>query len=195
MTPAFETGAPHTGAEHSNALGALLSAGTAYLVTLPEAAFFAPQGNAWSPAGHIRHLRKAGAPLALALKLPRWMIALRFGTSGGPSRSFVEMRDVYRSALDRGAQAGRFAPGPETTLTEPLARRLEIMNAWTAVTVDLQGAIAKWPEAELDRLRLPHPLLGLLTVREMLAFTVYHTAHHLRRVAERAAGEASSRAQ
>jgi hypothetical protein len=29
--------------------------------------------------------------------------------------------------------------------------------------------------------------MGRLTVRGMLAFTVYHTAHHLRRVAERAA--------
>ena len=188
MTPAFETGTPFTGTDHSNGLGALLASGSAYLASLPDSVFFAPQGNAWSPAGHIRHLRKAGAPLARALKLPRWMISLRFGMRGGASRSFVEVRDAYRAALDRGAQAGRFAPEPEATLAEPHTRRLEIMNAWAGVTVDLQGAIAKWPEGPLDRLRLPHPLLGLLSVREMLAFTVYHTAHHLRRVAERAGG-------
>jgi hypothetical protein len=33
--------------------------------------------------------------------------------------------------------------------------------------------------------RLPHPLLGKLTVREMLFFTVYHNAHHLDQVASR----------
>jgi hypothetical protein len=31
----------------------------------------------------------------------------------------------------------------------------------------------------LDRLRLPHPGLGLLTVREMLLFTLYHNTHHV----------------
>ncbi len=186
MTPAFETGTPVTGADHSHALGTLLASGSAYLASLPNSVFFSRQGNAWSPAGHIRHLHKAGAPLARALKLPRWMIALRFGTWDGVSRSFAEVRDAYRATLDRGGHAGRFAPEPELSSAEPLARRLEIMNAWAAVTVDLQGGIAKWPERPLDRLRLPHPLLGLLTVREMLAFSVYHTAHHLRRVAERA---------
>jgi hypothetical protein len=47
--------------------------------------------------------------------------------------------------------------------------------------------MTRWPERALDRHLLPHPLMGLLTIREMLAFTVYHTAHHLRRVADRAA--------
>jgi hypothetical protein len=49
----------------------------------------------------------------------------------------------------------------------------------------VQSAFQRWPEPALDRYQLPHPLLGRLTVREMLAFSVYHHAHHLRRVAER----------
>jgi hypothetical protein len=60
------------------------------------------------------------------------------------------------------------------------------MNGWTRTTVELQNAIRRWPESALDGQLLPHPLLGPLTVREMRAFTVYHTAHHLQRVAERA---------
>lgn len=186
MTPAFETGAPATGGDHSNALGTLLASGSAYLASLPDPAFLAPQGTAWSPAGHIRHLRKVGAALARALKLPRWVLLLRFGVRRGPSRSFVEMRDAYWAALQRGGQAGPFSPRAESTPADLHARRIEIMNAWAVVTVDLQGAVARWPEGALDRYRLPHPLLGLISVREMLSFAVYHTAHHLRRVAERA---------
>ena len=68
----------------------------------------------------------------------------------------------------------------------------EIMTAWTAATVDLQNALRRWPEAALDRQRLPHPIIGMLTVREILGFTVYHTAHHLRRIAERAGGDGQS---
>ena len=34
----------------------------------------------------------------------------------------------------------------------------------------LDAAIAGWKESALDRARLPHPLLGPITVREMLEF-------------------------
>lgn len=187
MKPAFDTGVPASGPEFADALGALLASGNAYLATVPDAAFFAPQGSAWSPAGHVRHLQASSAPLALALKLPRWVLSLRFGRGSGHSRSFAEMREAYLATLSSGGQAGRFAPAAEPFPADPRARRNEILNAWAAVTVELQGVIRRWPEPAFDSHRLPHPLLGLLTVREMLAFTVYHTAHHLRRVAERAA--------
>lgn len=31
---------------------------------------------------------------------------------------------------------------------------------------------------ELDKYILPHPLLGKLTIREMMYFTIYHVEHH-----------------
>jgi hypothetical protein len=192
MTPAFETGSPRTGTDLANALGALLASGTAYLATLPDTVFFAPQGDAWSPAEHVRHLQGSSAPLVLALRIPRWMLGLRFGKHRGDSRSFAEMREIYRTRLAQGAGAGRFTPVTEPPPANPAARRAEIMTMWTAATVDLQNAVGRWPDTALDRQRLPHPILGLLTVREMLAFTVYHTAHHLRRIAERAGGDGAT---
>jgi hypothetical protein len=36
----------------------------------------------------------------------------------------------------------------------------------------------------LDLLILPHPLLGKLTLREMLYFTLYHVEHHEKQVLE-----------
>jgi hypothetical protein len=48
----------------------------------------------------------------------------------------------------------------------------------------LCAAVERWPERALDRYRLPHPLMGKLTVREMLLFTLVHNIHHVR-VAER----------
>jgi hypothetical protein len=192
MTPAFETGTPLTGADLGNALGALLASGTAYLVTLPDVTFFAAQGSAWSPAQHVRHLRRTTTPLVTALKLPRWMLGLRFGRHHGGSRSFTEMREVYRSRLAAGGTAGRFTPAPEAPPAAAAVRRAEIMTRWTAATIELQQVLGRWPEAALDRHRLPHPLLGLISVREMLSFTVYHTAHHLRRIAERADDDGQS---
>lgn len=188
MIPAFETGAPATGLELSHTLGALNASGTAYLATLSDAAFFAPQGTAWSPGEHIRHLEQSTAPLVLALRLPRWLLGLRFGRSTRPSRSFAEIRDLYLKKLREGAQAGRYAPAPEERSADAGTRRQAIMTGWVSSVVGLQNALARWPEDALDHHLLPHPILGPLTVREMLAFTVYHTTHHLRRVAERTQG-------
>jgi hypothetical protein len=186
----FETGDPVTAKELSQALTTLVAQASAYLAPMPDTRFFAPQGAAWSPAEHVRHLRKSSAPLVTALKIPRFLLRMRFGSHAGASRSFARIREVYRGDLAAGATAGRFAPHPEAAPANATDRRHEIMNAWTAVTVDLTGAMASWSEPDLDRHQLPHPILGRLTVREMLAFTVYHTAHHLNRIEERAAGGA-----
>jgi hypothetical protein len=42
-----------------------------------------------------------------------------------------------------------------------------------------------WSERQLDRIRLPHPVLGKLSVREMLFFTLYHNQHHIEAVKRR----------
>jgi hypothetical protein len=186
MSSEFETGTPASGPELSQALGRLIAEGATYLAMLPDPQFFAPQDRAWSPADHIRHLQISSAPLVVALNVPRWILALRFGRGTGRSRSFDEIRAAYQRRLAEGGQAGRYAPHPALAPADTESARCAIMNAWTGVTVALQNAVARWPEEALDCRMLPHPLLGRLTVREILAFTVYHTAHHLRRVAQRA---------
>jgi hypothetical protein len=39
--------------------------------------------------------------------------------------------------------------------------------------------VLSYREGKLDHYILPHPLLGKLTLREMLFFTIYHNEHHL----------------
>jgi hypothetical protein len=163
----------------------LAAEGREYLDALPLDAFFTPQGDRWSPAEHIRHLRKTTVPVARALRMPAWLLRLRFGRGAGTSRDFRTLRDTYRGALARGGQAGRFAPTRESTPIDPAGRRAAIMGAWDEAVSAVDAAGGRWSESALDRTGLPHPLLGLLTVREMLAFTVYHTSHHLTSIASR----------
>lgn len=186
----FDPGEPRTLPELTGTLTRLVTTGVSFLALMSDAAFFAPQGQAWSPAEHVRHLRKSSAPLVTAFKLPRFMLRLRFGSRRAPSRSFAEVRTVYLAKIKEGFQAGSYAPSAEAPPSNPTDRRNEIVNAWTGVTVELTNAIGSWSEPELDRHQLPHPAIGNLSVREMLAFTVYHTAHHLMRIEERAAGRA-----
>jgi len=39
--------------------------------------------------------------------------------------------------------------------------------------------LENWTETELDTYQLPHLLFGMMTMREMLFFTLYHNWHHL----------------
>ncbi|MFN2399406.1 MAG: DinB family protein [Gemmatimonadaceae bacterium] len=174
----FATGEPFHASELTDSLLSIHTDLSAYLDSLAPTTFFARIGDAWSPAENARHLIKSMRPIVLAMKAPRIVLAVLFGISVRPSRDFARIRAAYREQLALGGKAGRFAPSLEGQPAAPLARRKEIMTALHDVLNDLVLAAQPWSERALDRYRLPHPLLGKLTVREMLMFTVYHNSHH-----------------
>jgi hypothetical protein len=49
----------------------------------------------------------------------------------------------------------------------------------------LVNNLHKWSEKNLDNTAVPHPLIGKLTLRKMLYFTIYHMKHHLKISEER----------
>lgn len=150
--------------------------------------FFAPQhedgSRRWSPAEQIRHLTRATYPLARAFMMPRLLLLLRFGVTFRRPGSYVELVRRYERLLEQKPQAGRFAPSADSAHDD--ARRAEIMMRFRDAVSRLAAGAEIWPERALDRYRLPHPLLGRLSAREMLWFTVFHTAHHGGQIARRA---------
>jgi hypothetical protein len=175
----FEIEVPHTKTEIATTLGVLAAELERYVGGFDDEEFVEPQGEFWSPAGHLRHLGKSVRAVARGLRTSK-LVLVFFGFSSGRSRTFSEMLQLYREALEAGGQAGPYGPSSETP-----SREL-IMERWRGANDQLIAALAPWTEAALDRYRLPHPLLGKLTGREMLFFTAYHNAHHARRIRERA---------
>ncbi len=147
--------------------------------------FFAPLGDAWSPADNVRHLLKSNRPVQRALELPKLVLLLRFGVARAKSRRYPQLVGTYREALGAGLTAGNFAPRPLAADEQTEAVRNRIVSELDDTLAGLAAAASGWSEGALDRLRLPHPGLGLLTVREMLFFTLYHNAHHVLGVARR----------
>jgi hypothetical protein len=174
--------APSTGSEIRAALETLHAESVQYWSAMGTATFLAPLGVAWSPAENVRHLTKSVRAVTQGLRVPRIMLLFRFGRAGHPSRSYETMRETYRARLAQGAAAGRFGPGARPASNanaDPEAERAQIMAYHATAVRGLSDAISAWPERALDGRQLPHPLLGKLTVREMLLFTLYHNRHHL----------------
>jgi hypothetical protein len=123
--------------------------------------------------------------VARALSLPRVLLLLRFGVSQRPSRPYTALVGSYREALGGGLQAGRFAARPLAPTEQDEPHRDEFLGQLSGTLADVASQLQTWSERSLDRLRLPHPGLGLLTVREMVMFTIYHNSHHVLGVARR----------
>jgi hypothetical protein len=182
---ARSSGDPWTRDEIVDALGRIHEESVAYWQRFTADAFLAPLGSAWSPADNVRHLTKSIRPVAQALRIPWLLLRLRFGAPRPPSRSYSAVRQAYLQRLAEGVQAGRFAPKPLDPPSDPELARHHILGEHAAAVAALASSISSWRDASLDRCRLPHPALGMLTVREMLFFTLYHNQHHVEVVRRR----------
>lgn len=149
--------------------------------SLSAAELSARSGEAWTAAEHLDHLNTAVSAVARGMSVAPWMLRLRFGRASGTSRPYAQIRETYRARLASGAGAsGVFVPvRRELDPSAALAHREALLARWARVNARLRASLDRWSEAKLDTIRLPHPILGMLTVREMLFFTVYHNQHHI----------------
>ncbi|MDZ4716592.1 MAG: DinB family protein [Cytophagales bacterium] len=133
-------------------------------------------GEKWTPAQQLDHLVRSVRPVALAFSLPKFVLSLIFGTANRPSRSYDGLIEKYHSKLAGGGKASHpFIPGEPGNVTRLGDRMDHLINKLTS-------RIDHFSEKELDQYILPHPLLGKLTLREMLYFTAYHAQHHERQI-------------
>lgn len=183
----MDTPEPHNRTEIVDALLSLADEGLDFWKHVPPERFAARFGEAWSPAENVRHLIKSTKPVAQALSMPRSELAAMFGTSAATSDSFAGVRERYQARLVGGADAGKFAPEAMSPPADPEAWQLELIGTCRDAVRALADAAGQWEEDDLDQYQIPHPLLGNLTVREMLFFTLYHHGHHRQNVAGRMA--------
>jgi hypothetical protein len=172
----------HSRDEILSALDRIQAEGAAYWSAFPAEEFFAKIGEAWSPADNVRHLAKSIRPVTKALRMPRLVLRVMFGRAPRASSTYDVLRERYLAKLAAGAEAGRFSPS-QRVVTD----RAQVLSELEQANRELRAAIARWPDAALDRLQMPHPAMGKLTVREMLFFTLYHQLHHIEVVKRRRA--------
>ena len=152
-----------------------------YFESLSAEEFARPLDGTWSPAEHLSHLNTAVSAVARGFSVRPWQLRLRFGRARRPSRSYEQLREDYRAVLAAGGKATRaYVPAREEA-----PDREALLARWARVNGRLREALAGWGEGEMDRVVMPHPLLGKLTARELALFTVYHGTHHVEAVKRR----------
>jgi hypothetical protein len=123
--------------------------------------------------------------LTRGLLLARIKLFLRFGLAFRGSRTYEQLRDTYLARLPAFKGRNPFAPKPVEAIDDAEAWRSNVMLQYDTTLQELARATERWSEGSLDRFRMPHVLLGKLTVREMLFFVLYHNLHHINVVARR----------
>lgn len=153
---------------------------TEYFEAIPPEVFFAHPPAVWSPAENVVHLVKAVKPVAQALRLPKLVPQMLFGEAQVASRNFPHLVAAYKAYLADGATSpSQYVPELGEPGDDLAAAKADVMRRWQVTSQKLEAAFPTWSDADLDRYRLPHPLLGKITVRELMFFTLYHNLHHV----------------
>jgi hypothetical protein len=137
--------------------------------------------ESWSAALYLQHLILTTKPFAKALKLPPEQLLTMFGKPDHPSRNYVDLVAVYKARLDDGIRAEDFQPVTATSYRYPEGvedKQKYLVETWNESNNRLLDALKEWTEEDLDAYQLPHPAVGLITLREMLFFTVHHNTLH-----------------
>jgi len=146
-----------------------------FLETVPDEIFHQSNNKKWSIAENLEHLILSNKPIASVLKKNK-LFFTPFGFSFKGSESLEILKDNYHLKLRTTGPPPNNSFKPKET--DNFSKE-ELQNNWKTIAPKYAPRLEKWSEKDLDRFRLPHPLLGKLTFREMLFFTIFHNEHHL----------------
>ena len=149
------------------------------VTVLGDDEFYRNGGLKWSAAENLDHLIRSTKALASALKMPKLALYASFGKANRPSRTFQELMDRYQSKLKQGAKA----TGPYIPENTKAISKADLLESWQGIRAKFNNRLSKnWTEDQLDKSIVPHPLLGKMTMRKMMFFTIYHNLHHLKNI-------------
>jgi len=158
-----------------SALNEKIDVFNSYILSLNQEQFEATPNGKWSAGQNLDHLIRAIKPLQLAYSLPKFALLILFGKTNRSSRTYEELVTKYKSKLAAGGKAS----SPFIPPTINFEKRENLIKKYNEQKQKLIARIENQSEKDLDVYILPHPLLGKVTLREMLYFTIHHNEHHL----------------
>ncbi len=145
------------------------------VINLNETEFENNPQNKWSAGQDLVHLIKVLQIVNIAFKIPAPILLVLFGKNKRESRSFDELQTLYKKSLEGGAKS------PNLYIPKPVLfkNKTELLQKNESLNEAFIQKINKHSDDVLDNYRLPHPILGKVSLRELALFTSFHTLHHL----------------
>jgi hypothetical protein len=137
----------------------------------------------WSPSSYLKHLLLSNKPFVKALGLPKEQLETLFGLSADSARTFADVVEIYTARIAAGIRAEDNPQVTPVTYRMPqdvTDERAYLVETWNTAHENLFKVLQTWSEEALDRYQLPHPVMGLISVRAMLFFTLHHNTMHWR---------------
>ena len=142
---------------------------------LNQAAFETNYNNKWSAGQDLVHLIKVLKIVNIGFTLPKPLLHLMYGVNKNEARCFELLQTLYKNALEGGAKSPAIYI-PKPVLFESKNHLIQKHQQLNEAFIDKMN---QHSDNALDRYRLPHPILGKVTLRELASFTSFHTKHHL----------------
>lgn len=149
-----------------------------FVEELTETDFNYQPDQKWTAGQQLEHILLSLQQLNTGLKIPKLILRTTFGLANRPSRDYEGVVEKYKEKLADGGKA----PSKYVPKKVVMAQRNKLSDDLQISLVKLQKGLDKFSETELDKYILPHPLLGKMTLREMLCFMHYHTDFHLQSI-------------
>ena len=96
----------------------------------------------------------------------------------------LEIKNAYLIKINSGSGAGVFTPIGENTKID-ISLQQKLVSDFSKLFGKYKKQILSWEDSDLDKYNMPHPILGNITIREMLLFSIYHLFHHTKKVEAR----------
>lgn len=146
-----------------------------YLSNLAKKEFELSVHKKWTAGQQLEHIVLCVKGLVLFFSLDKATIEQDFGSTSRQGRSYEALLREYTDNSGGGWKAPvRYIPETNT-----INKRENLIQTLEGLIKELGFKIETFTEQELDSLQIPHPSLGILTLREMLYNAIYHVEHHL----------------
>jgi uncharacterized damage-inducible protein DinB len=130
----------------------------------------------WSTSQHIQHLVDSLQLLNNALSYPIFILKYKFGICNRKPRNYEAIVQNYQQKLVDNKDLARTF---NQKLKKPtLKERNRLLTRFQIQQKKLQYKTKKISEKNLDTIVVPHPLMGKMTIREIIMWTAHHTEHH-----------------
>jgi len=136
---------------------------------------YTSRSGKWTTGQHIDHLILTASPINKIFRAPKFLLKWRFGVNNRTERTYEE---TYTRYVDTLKAKGIKAPkqfSPAIIMNADKAQKIHELRCQGKTLVK---QLNKHSEKQLSRYIIPHPVIGYITLRELVYFTAFHTEHH-----------------